>query len=329
MKSHMAKNRHIRDISVATAAIVALFNVSAAHACAACGHMVSNDWQTQGINTQPGFAVDLSYDYINQNQMRLGRNQAGAANIVSFNTATGNPEAEVLTRNQIVNLGIEYNAPAWGISLQLPYLDRYHTTNQNGYGVPPLNTSQSRTLGDARILGRYSGFSNDLSSGLLIGVKLPTGQTSINFADGTPLDRSLQPGTASTDFIVGGYHTGQLEMFGWFAQGMLQHAMATRGDYRPGDTITLNAGIRYAKFGQQVTPMLQFNLIHRDRDSGTNALPLYSGGYLAYISPGISVRLGGGTSAYGFIQLPIYQYVNGLQLTPTSTFTLGIRHAFE
>lgn len=306
-----------------------LLNATPALACATCGHMVSNDWQTQGINTKPGFAVDLSYDYINQNQMRLGANKASPADITSFNTATGNPEAEVLTRNQIVNLGIDYTSVDWGISLLFPYLDRYHTTNQNGYGVAPLNTSQSATLADARVLGRYSGFSGDRSGGLLLGIKLPTGPTDINFADGTPLDRSLQPGTASTDFIVGGYQTGQINQFGWFVQGTLQHAIATRGDYRPGDTINLTSGIRYAKFGQQITPMLQLNLVHRERDSGINALPAYSGGNLVYLSPGLSVRLGDGTSAYGFVQLPIYQYVNGLQLVPTSTVTVGIRHAFD
>lgn len=306
-----------------------LLHTTEALACAACGHIASNDWQTQGIKIQPGFTVDLSYDYINQNQMRLGGNKASGTDIVKFNTATGNPEAELATRNQIVNLAINYSVVDWGINLQLPYLDRYHTTNQNGYAVPPLNSSHSGTPGDARILWRYSGFSNDGSGGLLLGAKLPTGPININFNDGAPLDRSLQPGTASTDLILGGYQTGQIDQLGWFAQGAIQHAAMTRGDYRPGDTTTLNLGIRYATFGQRITPTVQLNLIHRDRDSGVNALPAYSGGDLIYMTPGLSVRLGKGIAAYGLLQLPIYQYVNGLQLAPTSTITVGIRQSFD
>ena len=319
----------IRNSNCAIFAFVALVQGADALACAACGHIGSNDWQTQGINAQPGYAIDLSYDYIDQNQMRLGGRKASSTDIVDFNAATGNPEAEVFTRNQILNLVFDYSAVEWGVNLQIPYLDRNHATNQNGYGIPPLNSSHSGTLGDVRVLGRYSGFSSDQSSGLLLGIKLPTGPTDINFADGTQLDPSLQPGTDSTDLIAGGFQTGLIGQIGWFTQATLQHAVTSHGDYRPGDSITLNGGIRQARFGQRLTPMLQLNLVHRDRDSGANALPEYSGGNLVYLTPGFSVRLGGATSAYGFVQLPVYQYVNGLQLAPTSTVTVGIHHSFD
>jgi hypothetical protein len=41
------------------------------------------------------------------------------------------------------------------------------------------------------------------------------------------------------------------------------------------------------------------------------------------------MRLGGGMSFYGFIQLPIYQSVNSLQLVPQYTLNLGMRQYFE
>jgi hypothetical protein len=41
------------------------------------------------------------------------------------------------------------------------------------------------------------------------------------------------------------------------------------------------------------------------------------------------VRVGGGASVYGFIQLPVYQEVNSLQIVPQYTLTLGVRFAFE
>ena len=140
--------------------------------------------------------------------------------------------------------------------------------------------------------------------------------------------------------ILGGFLTGTVAEYGWFAQGTVQHAVATKSiagaDYQPGDAYSLNTGIRYAKFGSQFTPMLQLNFINRRPDTGAGATPPdaltggpATGGTLVYLAPGASVRIGGGTSAYGFIQLPIYQNVNSLQLAARYTLTLGIKQSFE
>jgi len=89
----------------------------------------------------------------------------------------------------------------------------------------------------------------------------------------------------------------------------------------------LNTGIRYAKFGAKFTPMLQLNYLHR-RPDDVGGVPL-DGGTLVYLAPGASLRVGGGTSVYGFVQLPLYQYVHSLQLSPRYTVTLGVSHSFE
>jgi len=34
------------------------------------------------------------------------------------------------------------------------------------------------------------------------------------------------------------------------------------------------------------------------------------------------------TQLYGLVQLPLYQYVNGEQLTANSSFTVGVSHRF-
>ena len=116
-----------------------------------------------------------------------------------------------------------------------------------------------------------------------------------------------------------------------FRSGTVQHTVATKtiagADYRPGDAYSLNTGIHHAKFGAQFTPMLQLNYIHRAPDD-VGGTPL-DGGTLVYLAPGASLRVGGGTSVYGFVQLPAYQNVNGLQLSPRYTLTLGVSHSFE
>ncbi len=315
-----------------------------AHACAACGHTLSNDWGTQGISSKPGFAADLSYSYINQDQQRYGTSAASSA-LINSQLAKGQ-EIEAYTKTQTVTASLIYNDDDWGVNVQIPYVRRTHAT----YGTTaPLgssySTSADNSIGDVRLMGRYDGFSQDKSSGVIGGVKLPTGNTRATFNSGTsagqPLDAGLQIGTGSTDLILGAYTTGTIGSYGWFVEGTVQHAVATRKalgnlDYRPGDAYLVSSGIRYAAFGAGVSPMLQLNIIKRQPDSGALTVPTdpvtgvpVSGGILAYLAPGVSLRLGGGTSAYGFVQLPIYQNVNSLQITPRYTITVGVRQSFE
>lgn len=321
-------------------ALATLAGGSEAFACAACGCTLSKDWESQGITSKPGFTADLSYDYLNQNQQRYGSGKASGALINSQNAA--GQEIEAFTKTQTITAALNYTGDTFGLSIQIPFVNRTHATY--GPGPAPIGSfylpSSDNSVGDARIIGRYTGFSSDKSSGIIAGVKLPTGNTAAYFSDGvTPLDAGLQIGTGSTDIILGGYTSGSISTYGWFVQGTVQHAIATDivsgGDYRPGDAYSLNTGIRYAGFGAKVSPMLQLNIIKRQSDTGALTVPLdpitgapVSGGTLAYLAPGVSVRLGGGATAYTFIQLPIYQNVSSLQLTLKYTFTLGMRQSF-
>ena len=338
---------HIRKsfrIAIGTAlALLPLIAMNDAQACAACGDLLSNDWGTQGVSTHPGITADLSYSYINQNQQRYGSGAASSTLINSLQAA--GQEIEDYTTTRTITASLNYTSDTWGVNTMLPFVQRTHGT----FGTTDLigtsySSSSDNSIGDAKVIGRYTGFSADKTAGIIAGIKLPTGSTNTNFNAGdvinTPVDRSLQIGTGSTDLILGGFLTGIAGEYGWFAQGTVQHTVATKTiagmDYRPGDSYVLNAGIRYAKFGAKFTPMLQLNYIHRQPDTGAGATPPdaltlgpATGGTLVYLAPGASFRVGGGTSVYGFIQLPVYQNVNSLQLSPRYTLTLGVKHSFE
>lgn len=307
-----------------------------AFGCAACGCLLSKDWVGQDVGGKSGYAFSLSYDFINQSQFRQGKSNlslAGADAILNGGTnGTGN-EVETQTATRITTLGFDYNDEKWGLGIQLPFVDRYHTTMPTGIGT--YNYSNSTDMADLRITGKYAGFSPERTSGLIFGIKLPTGADNVNFANGAALDAALQPGTGSTDLILGAFRMGQYGKLGWFAQGTVQHAFVSNRNlsYRPGDAYSVNLGMRYAKFGQRLTPLLQVNMIHRNSDSGIgasvsgNGSPL-TGGNLVYLAPGASARLGGGFSAYGYVQIPVYQDVKGVQLVPDRIFSLGIRYAY-
>ncbi|HEY1392099.1 MAG TPA: TonB-dependent receptor, partial [Methylibium sp.] len=63
-------------------------------------------------------------------------------------------------------------------------------------------------------------------------------------------------------------------------------------------------------------------------ETGANADTANSGATLVYLSPGATVLLTDKWQLYGFVQLPIYQRVNGLQLETKTSFSLGTRVAF-
>ncbi len=347
---HSAPIRKSFRIVIATAlTLLPFIAMNNAQACAACGCTLSKDWGTQGINSTPGFTAGLSYDYINQNQQRYGSGKASSTQIDNLWQAGQEIEDYTVTRTTTASLN--YSSDTWGVDTLLPFVQRTHGTfgafdaTTNNVPSSDLSTayasSSDNGIGDIRVIGRYTGFSADRTAGIIAGIKLPTGSTNATFNDGvTPLDRSLQIGTGSTDVILGGFITGAIEEYGWFAQGTVQHAVATKSidgaDYRPGDAYSLNAGIRYAKFGARFTPMLQLNYIYRQQDTGAGATPPDaltggpgSGGTLVYLAPGVLARVGGGTSVYGFIQLPVYQDVNSLQLSPRYTVSVGIQQSFD
>jgi hypothetical protein len=172
-----------------------------------------------------------------------------------------------------------------------------------------------------------------------LGVKLPTGRygTDVKFNSGPlagePLDASLQPGTGSTDIIVGAYYYQPISLnFEFFANAQFQSAVKSKqdqpgNDYRPGNSTTVSFGVRYAA-NPKLVPQLQMNLLHKSVDQGALADIYSTAGYVAYVSPGMTVQVAGNLHAFGFAQLPVYSDLVGYQLFPRYTFSVGASYAF-
>jgi hypothetical protein len=73
---------------------------------------------------------------------------------------------------------------------------------------------------------------------------------------------------------------------------------------------------------------LQLNAQHKERDRGSEAEPEDTGGQFVFVSPGASYALTRNLQLYGFVQLPIYQYVNGVQLTADWAAVAGLSSRF-
>ena len=295
-------------------------------ACSSCGCTLSSDWLVQG-GQYSGFHADFRFDYFNQDDLRTGTRRVDRGSLELPNER----EVQQETINRNYNLFLDYSPQAsdWGFSAQVPYFDRYHTSILEG--DTGVSTSHTKGIGDVRLTARYRGLSDDKSVGVQFGVKLPTGSIHNDFIagpqEGEPLDRGLQPGTGTTDLLVGAYTMGAVNRdWDWFGEAILQQPLNSREDFKPGTGLNLTVGARYMSF-ENVRPQIQVNARIEGREKGLNADVDNSGATLVYLSPGVNVKLTNSASLYGYLQVPISQRVNGLQLEPRWSASVGVHFA--
>jgi hypothetical protein len=240
--------------------------------------------------------------------------------------ASANSDKQVLTNWYTVGFQYMFNRE-WGVAVRVPYVDRSFTTQDPDTLM--LNNFRATDFGDVEIVGMYTGFSKDMSTGIMFGLKLPSGNyTAPGF------DRDTQIGSGSTDLILGAFHRGMItgdNAWQYFAQIRAQvpflYRSAVNPDtgvseiYKPGYQIDGAAGIVYNNgyniLGfDKIAPVLQVIGSHRVRDSGDAADPLNSGFDRLMIGPGIEFtkvideankRV---MKLYVDVELPFYYRVN-------------------
>ena len=327
---------------LAALAVTVSFLPSFAHACASCGCTLSSDWENLNFASHGGLKLDLRYDDLDQNDLRYGRHRISPQAASQLTTPDGDAyEIEKYTHNQYLTAAVDYsNGGNWGVNVSVPWIKRSHETLGEGSdGVSPGDeayVSDNSQLGDIRVVGRYSGFTTTHNVGLLFGLKLPTGKTNLTGILTDPadpggaadIDPGLQPGSGTTDAILGAYYAGALSKdWEFYAQGLYQRAFDDHDGYRPGDGYNLNLGIKYVG-NRHVVPQIQLNARYVQHDTGPRADTVATGGTLVYLTPGLSVPVTSRVSLYGFVQVPVYQDVRGVQLTPKTTVSVGARFSF-
>ena len=255
-------------------------------------------------------------------------------NYVGSSRASGNLNSDKQINTQWLNVGFSYNFNRdWGVMVRIPTLNRTLTTDTGAFeGIVPFNT---KDIGDVEVMGMYTGFFKDMSTGIIFGLKLPTGTYT---APG--LDRDTQIGSGSTDLLLGAFHRGLLtgdNAWQYFSQIMwrqpflFKNAADPQGffdgnpgvvqSYYPGMQVDAAAGIVYNNLYRvlgldKITPLAQVIVSHRNADSGTGSDPFNSGFDRVMLSPGVEftkvvdeannrvVKL------YADIEVPVYYRAN-------------------
>jgi hypothetical protein len=240
-------------------------------------------------------------------------------------------------RTHFLTLGAQYMFNReWGVMFELPYTYRYFKSTADDGRIFGTNFN---SVGDIRIEGMYTGLSEDMSTGLLAGVKVPSGWWTYPQAD-----RDTQIGSGSTDLLLGAYqlgtfpsHLGALPLtfrdrpFNWFAQGYYDLPLWTQDHYTPGREFDGALG-SYYNFGavgplKELAPMLTFLAGDRARDQGAAANHENSGYTRLLIAPGAEIKLSV-VRWYGDVEIPLFQNFIGDQITAPVLFKTVLSYDF-
>ena len=294
---------------------LALFLTPSASWACACGCGVFDVGTASLFPGCKGATAFVEADYLDQTANWSGTSRAAPAT---------NDDKNVRSEFFVLGGQVMFNR-SWGVMAELPVTTRHFVTAKSG----PPETFDHTALGDVRVMGVYSGFSKDMSTGVLFGLKLPTGDYTY-----AGFDRDVAIGTGTTDLILGAYHLGAITRdasWTYFAQATWQHAFDERAGYRPGDDLNGAFGVYYEP-GQvggrlAVVPVLQLIGTHRRPDSGPESDPANTGYSRLLIAPGVEIKAAA-WKLYGDVEFPVYQRVNGDQLVAPALFKMILSRSF-
>ncbi|HKO02089.1 MAG TPA: hypothetical protein VJ032_10370 [Thermoanaerobaculia bacterium] len=325
----------MRIRAFAVAFSIAIF--TAAQLAASCGSATCPlDLNALNRPGAGGFTLDLSFEYIDQNRPRIGTRSAHVGELHDEH------HDEVRTINRTTSLLLRYGVnDRLQFSAAMPFTSRSHEHIERA-----LDQRESFNLsgaGDLMLQGRYALVERGATESLWAtgGIKLPTGSHDRANDDGEIAEAPIQPGTGSTDFLVGlswekgllrttAAHgpMGNVAMIPLFVSATFRRNGSGAQDYRVGNEWQLNAGSAYPLFSR-VELLGQLNVRRKSRDFSPEdgGLDPFTGGTFVYASPGL--RFSGGRGAiYALVQLPLYRDVNGIQLTADRNFIVGAQTRF-
>jgi hypothetical protein len=320
--NHSRKRRSSRRFLAAGSALL-LCAISAARmeACA-CGCGIYEVGTSSMMPTGAGAEAFFDYDYQDQNQNWSGNSEAPAAD---------NGDKDI--RTSWYNFGYQqmFNR-AWGARFEIPYESRHFVTTGGATGSDIVSLNFSG-IGDVRIEGIYTGRSPDLSSGLLFGLKLPTGSYTTEDAY-HDIDRDTEIGSGSTDILLGGYKRfdiGGDSNWSGFSQALLDVPVLSQVQYRPGTEWNATVGAYYTglRLGRlAIAPIGQLKLSARSQDTGANsANPVASGFVRVLVAPGLELDLHP-VKVFADVELPLYYHFTGNQLVAKTMFQVNVSCMF-
>jgi hypothetical protein len=224
----------------------------------------------------------------------------------------------------------------------LPFVHREHQHVHHHHGTDLVDSWNFTGMGDLTLLSRFALLRNAQTGfrvSAIAGGKLPTGRDHILNADGDEAEVGILPGSGAFSLILGGAVStdftaptanGLYARMPVFFSSTYQWNGKGTDDYRLGNTWLANVGTAYPVL-PRLGFLLQGNLrVARRDDRGSTFEEIRkTGGTFVYISPGVQLALAENLWSYLLVQVPVYQRVNGIQLTSDANIVAGASYRFS
>ena len=300
-------------------------------------------------------SLNIVHEYIDSDQPMIGTSNARVGEIPRDHD-------EVFTQNHTTKFSLDYGiSPRLSVGVLIPFLQRHHRhidhveqeVDEEIVGGGLVETEfvdvaerwTYKRLGDMQVTARYR-LNQPLSPlrpafSFIVGVKLPTGKTDVKNDAGEEAELTLQPGNGSWDGIVGFSYLqsfslktlrGKTALAPLFVTVLSQFPVSVgKFGFRPGTEIFLNVGFAYPVF-RNLEFLGQINFHYQDRVSVGHAPGVEqpdTGRETLFLSPGIRYHLSKNIHLYTLVQFPVYQRVNGIQITSDWNLTTGVAFRFN
>lgn len=279
----------------------------------------------------------MNLDWVDLNQVRIESNRATVGEREEDHN-------EVKTLNQVLTLGAAYQlTPHWDIFAEIPYVSRVHEHIHLDDGMS--ESWSMNAFGDLKIGAGYGHEFQLLhpqgKTYVRAAVKLPTGATDQTNSDGEKADVPVQPGSGSTDLEFSATYSQPL--FKWTNCNALVSVVplqlssfvklpgeGTEG-YRNGKVLTLGADLSFA-LSEGLTE--QIGLLGKLQGTAspgqTDEVSQNTGGTYLYLTSKTEVALWDTDHRWHLgIYLPLYQRVNGIQLSADWMLRTGLSWSLQ
>lgn len=265
--------------------------------------------------------IGLNYDYNNLNTLNAGSDKLDDDSRLR------------ITNSVLLNAGYAFTDKL-SIESLFTWVNQTRTISQFG------NESFSETsgIGDAVFLLKYAivdllGSQTVLNLG--IGTKAPLGKSNLTTSEGFQLTADLQPGSGAWDalgwlaiskklnFRPSATFSGSLT---YRATGKNNSYLNNSSIYEFGNVLQTNIGYtdQVLLFNVIFNPGLIFKYRKALKDRiDTSEIP-NTGGDWVFVRPELGVQIGPKVLLTTKVEIPIFSYVDGTQLTPTLRFTAGV-----
>lgn len=288
--------------------------------CCSGGVPLSNNLGLSN-NGKGGFQLGINYDYNNLNTLNAGSSKLN------------DDSRQRITNSILVNTNYAFTNQ-FSLETLFTWVNQTRTISQFGNE----NFTETSGIGDAVVLLKYRildvlGENTFLNLGT--GVKVPLGKSDFTSEEGIQLTSDLQPGSGAWDGLgwLSFSKNGILRPSGTVSTsaiyrftGVNSSYLNNTSTYEFGNTLQISAGYtdQLLIFNTIVNPGLVVKYRKSWSDKIDDSEIPNTGGNWVFVRPELNIQITPNFNAITKMEVPLYSYVEGTQLTPTFRVTAGL-----